>query len=423
MKIDLVPFRGKKICVALSGGGDSMALFDYLLRHAAEYSVDVCAAHLEHGIRGEQSKKDAAFVRAYCEKRRVFLYEKSVSGPLYAAEHKPGLEEGARALRYAFFAEVLKKGVDLVCTAHHADDNAETVLFNLFRGSALKGAGGIAARQGKIVRPMLGVGKEEISAYLAENEIPFVEDETNADTRYTRNFLRANVLPAVKEIFPACCERVYSFSRLAREDDEYLYGLAERPCHREEGLFTFPHDLPRPLFLRACVLAFHYLGGEKDYTQQNCEDIYALRGARNGAAVHLPFSLVAAREYDQIAVYRPREKETAEYPFAAGEFSFGGKRLSIVRGELRGGLRFDGAKLPAGCVVRARREGDYFEKFGGGTKKLKDYFIDKKIPLRERNFIPLIARGNEVYAVCGVEISAKVKIDRDSGRIYTIILQ
>jgi len=97
----------------------------------------------------------------------------------------------------------LKKGVDLVCTAHHAVDNAETVLFNLFRGSALKGAGGIAARQGKIVRPMLGIGKEEISAYLAENEIPFVEDETNADTRYTRNFLRANVLPAVKEIFPA----------------------------------------------------------------------------------------------------------------------------------------------------------------------------------------------------------------------------
>ena len=131
MKIDLVPFRGKKICVALSGGGDSMALFDYLLRHAAEYSVDVCAAHLEHGIRGEQSKKDAAFVRAYCEKRRVFLYEKSVSCPLYAAEHKTGLEEGARALRYAFFAEVLKKGVDLVCTAHHADDNAETYIFKL----------------------------------------------------------------------------------------------------------------------------------------------------------------------------------------------------------------------------------------------------------------------------------------------------
>lgn len=110
MKIDLGPFRGKKICVALSGGGDSMALFDYLLRHAAEYSVDVCAAHLEHGIRGEQSKKDAAFVRAYCEKRRVILYEKSVNCPLYAAEHKTGLEEGRPRPALCVFCGSFEKG-------------------------------------------------------------------------------------------------------------------------------------------------------------------------------------------------------------------------------------------------------------------------------------------------------------------------
>lgn len=426
MKLDLAPYKNKKICVALSGGGDSMALLHYLTSHAAELSLQILAAHLEHGIRGERSKRDADFVKRFCAQSGVPLIFKSENCVAYAKAHKKGLEEGAREVRYRFFSEILNSGeADYICTAHHADDNAETLLFNLFRGSALTGAGGIAQEQGGIIRPMLGVPKEEITAYLKENAVPYVEDETNADTRYTRNFLRIEILPSAKKIFPSCTERLYSFSRLAREDDAFLYELARKECEIKEEFFRFRADLPRPLFLRACVLGFRRFGGEKDYTQANCEDVFALRGAKNGACVHLPFSLVAAREYGKIVIYRPTAKETAEIPFSAGEFAFGGKILKICEGESGGNnvLRLDGRKLPENCVIRARREGDVFKKFGGGTKKLKDFLIDKKIPVRERDSLPVIAKGSEIYAVCGVEISDKVKLDRESGRIYSIILQ
>lgn len=403
-----------------------MALMHYLAHNAQAYSFTVSAAHLEHGIRGERSLADAAFVRAFCEQENIPLFFRSENCCVYAAEHKMGLEEGARAVRYRFFDEILQSGAaDLICTAHHADDNAETLLFNLFRGSALTGAGGIALRQGKIVRPMLGIQKEEIEAYLSENKIPYVTDETNADTRYTRNFIRAEILPAAKKIFPACTEKLYSFSRLAREDDTYLFELAEKACEYSGGAFTFPVLLERPLFLRACVLAFRRFGGEKDYSQQNCEDIFSLRGARNGARVSLPFALVASLEYGRIAIYRPRKRETIEIPFHTGVFTFAGGVLRIAEGKIEGEgyLYLNGDRLPGGCVIRFRREGDSFQKFGGGTKKLKDYFIDKKIPARLRDCFPLIAKGNEIYAVCGVEISDRVKIKSESCLIYTIMFQ
>ena len=423
MKIDLAPYANQTLCVALSGGEDSMALLHYLIANAQAYGMRLCAAHLEHGIRGERSRHDADFVSAYCQQNNIPLYLRSENCVAYAKTHKMGLEEGARAVRYRFFADILHEGkADGIATAHHAEDNAETVLMNLFRGSALTGAGGIAARQGKIVRPMLAVDKTEITAYLRENGIPCVEDETNADTEFTRNRIRAEVLPAIKRIYPAGTQRIYAFSRLAREDDEYLYAQAREACTAEENIFSFSADLARPLFLRACVLAFRHFGGAKDYTQQNCEDIFALRRLQNGACVHLPFGLLAAREYDRIAVYRPQERAECTYNFGVGAYSFGGNRLVIAAGECAGGLRIDGDKLPAGCVIRTRRTGDSFEKFGGGRKKLKDYLIDRKIPVRLRDGLPLIAKGSEVYAVCGVEISEQVKTDCDSSRIYTIIL-
>mgnify|MGYP005801428579 FL=1 len=447
--------KNKRVCVALSGGGDSVALLYALKEKAGEWNMPLSAVNVEHGIRGESSLADTEFVKKLCGKENIPLYCYSEDVPRLAEEWGMGAEAAARAVRYRIFLDILRQDkADCIATAHHAGDNAESVLFNLFRGSALTGAGGIRgfvnARElaaafspetcaedekvlrGKgIVRPFLGVPKSEILAYLRENKLEWREDESNADPAYTRNFLRREVLAPARERFPALDQALYNFSRAAREDDEFLYTSAEEYFTAGEVCFV-SENAPKPLFLRACLLALRHFGVEKDYTFENLNDVYALLHSENGKAVDLPQGIVARREYGKIALYKPEKKaETAETPFGEGIFDFGFCNVQILKGAFsvvgefrtsRRQLVLDGDKLPEGCVLRTRKEGDVFQKFGSGTKKLKDYFIDEKIPRRERDNIPLVACGKEVFAVCGVEISDKVKLDGGSENILTIIL-
>ncbi len=442
-KVDFSPYAKKRFCVALSGGADSVALLYAALEAADKYDISVSAVNVEHGIRGEESLEDTRFVKTLCEKEDVPLYLYAADIPRIAQEKSIGLEEAARQYRYAAYEEVLnEKGEDFVATAHHAGDNAESVLFHLFRGSALRGVSGIRpvlSKDGQkgIVRPFLSVTKEEILQYLRERGICWREDSSNADISYSRNFLRRNVLGAAKEQFPACEKRIYAFSCAAREDDEYLYKLASEKLLEQDGAVKIEADAPRPLFLRACLLALQKLGVDKDYTGVNFEAIRSLCGAQNGTGADVLQGVRAVKEYGKIALYRPEETgEALVYPFAEGEFAFGTTRVKIVRGEQEAEdsgkvLYLDADRLPDDCVLRLRREGDRFKKFGGGRKKLKDFLIEKKIPRRERDNLPLIASGQEIYAVCGVEISdlAKVAAESDgqkkkflSGNVYSVLV-
>lgn len=451
MNIDLFACRGKRVCVALSGGGDSVALFHCLKESAPRCGVTLSAVNVEHGIRGESSRADSAFVKDLCARENVPLFFYSADIPALAKERGTGVEDAARRFRYELFFRLLREDkADIIATAHHAGDNAESVLFNLFRGSSLTGAGGMRSfikgadlaeeiapdeahalapsLAGKgIARPLLGVSKTEILQYLRENNLQWREDETNADTAYTRNFLRREVLAPARERFPALDKAVYSFSRMAREDDEYLYNMARAYLWEGEVCRVAAEGVVKPLFTRACVLALHCMGVGEDYTMQNLLDLCALTARENGKEVHLPQGIVARREYGSICFYRPAPAPAAVYPFGEGEFSFGTYVVQVSRAEApvfgKGGrLSFDGDKLPAGAVFRLRKEGDVFQKFGGGTKKLKDFFIDKKIPQRERDLLPVLACGKEIYAVCGVEISEKIKTDEKTANIFTVSL-
>ena len=429
LRIDLSPYAGKRVCVALSGGADSVALFLLLREGAERFSISLSAVHVEHGIRGEQSLADTAFVRELCAQAGVPLFCFSAQIPALAAKSGRGLEEEARAFRYAVFARLIREDkTDFVATAHHAGDNAESVLFHLFRGASLTGAGGVrpflpVEGERGVVRPLLAFTKEEILADLRERGAAWREDATNADTAYARNFLRHRVLKPAKEAFPACEKNVYGFSRLAREDDDFLYSLAEGCWREEDGACLVDAAAPRPLFLRACVRALARLGVEKDYTYANFQALFSLIGGENGTSVDLPRGVRAVREYGKIALYRPQPFAAAEYAFAEGEFPFGGWAVRVGRAAPPAAFRkeafprrlyLDGAKLPPGCVLRPRRDGDVFAKFGGGTRKLKEFFIDEKIPRRERGAIPVLAAGGEVFAVCGAEISEKAKLDKDT---------
>ena len=455
MKLSLSPktYRNKRICVALSGGGDSVALLYALKERAGEWNMSLSAVNVEHGIRGESSRADTAFVKKLCGKENIPLTCYSEDVPRLAEEWGMGAEAAARAVRYRIFLDILRQDkADYIATAHHAGDNAESVLFNLFRGSALTGAGGIRGfvnawelaaaispetraedaeiLRGKgIIRPLLSVPKSEILACLRENKLEWREDESNDDPAYTRNFLRQEVLAPARERFPALDKALYNFSRAAREDDEFLYTLAEEYFTAGEVCFV-SENAPKPLFLRACLLALRHFGVEKDYTLQNLLDICAVAEGENGKAADLPRGIVARHEYGAVSFYRKEPPRTAlEYPFGEGEFAFGRLCVRVAKGKhpaessaLRRALYIDGARLPEGCVLRTRKEGDVFQKFGSGTKKLKEYFIDEKIPQRLRSGIPLVACGKEVFAVCGCEISDKVKLDGRSENIFTIVL-
>lgn len=436
MKLDLENCMGRRVCVAFSGGGDSLALFHALF----SAGVSLSAVNVEHGIRGESSRADSAFVRETCARYGVPLYSYAEDVPALAKQWGMGLEEAARKARYLCFLRVLREDkADVIATAHHALDNAESVLFHLFRGCSLTGAGGIRsflpaqelarrltgekmpADKG-IVRPLLGVSKAEIAQYLQEHSLTPCTDESNADTSYTRNYLRHCVLTPAKQRFPQLEKSLYSFSRTAREEDEFLFSLAER-AFRAGEVCTFPADLEKPLLMRCTVLAMRQFGVEKDYTLANLEDVYVLSRGESGKSVRLPRGLYAAKEFDTIAVYPPRKEEELLLPFAEGETSFGEYTVFVGRGKRQNALYFDADKLPQNCVFRTRKEGDVFQKFGASPRKLKDFFSDKKIPVRVRGCLPLLACGGEIFVVCGAEISEKIKTDPDSKNIFYILLK
>lgn len=422
MKIDLTPLAHRRVTVALSGGRDSVALFLYLKENAEKSDIRLSAVNVEHGIRGASSAEDTAFVRRLCEEAGVPLFCFSADIPALAEEKGAGIEETGRAFRREVFARLIRGGkTDLVATAHHAGDNAESVLFNLFRGASLTGAGGIRAFvpvEGcrGIVRPMLACTRREIDAFLSSRGAAWREDESNADTAYTRNFLRRRVLAPAEEVFPALAKNICAFSRAAREDDDYLYSLTD--AYSEEGEeFVIRAGAPAPVLRRCCVRALRYFGAEKDYTSAHVEAMCALFGMESGAEADLPAGLKAVNDYGAVAVYRPEPPPRYSYAFGEGAFGCGKYILCIKRGTAPAGaagkaLCFDGSRIPAGAVVRPREEGDVFRKFGGGTKKLKEFFIDRKIPARHRDTYPLIASGKEVFAVCGWEISDKVRLPR-----------
>jgi len=191
MQINLGEFlhKNQTVAVALSGGSDSMALLDYMLANAEKYSINVIALNVEHGIRGQDSIDDTNFVKNYCDKNNVKLITYTVDCVKKASEEKLSLEQAGRILRYQCFYDAIDKGLcDKVATAHHQKDNVESVLFNLFRGTGIKGVCGIEKNfQDKIIRPFLDVSKSQIEEYIKERKIPFVTDKTNCDADYSRN--------------------------------------------------------------------------------------------------------------------------------------------------------------------------------------------------------------------------------------------
>lgn len=420
--------RGEVVAVAFSGGKDSACLFDILLKNKASLGIVLKAVNVEHGIRGESSVKDSEFVLSVCEKANVPLKTYKLDCKTFSAEHGYSEEEGARIARYGCFKDALDSGFcDKIATAHHLSDSVETVLFNLFRGASVSGVTGIAvtAMNGKIIRPLANVSRAEIDAYAADNAVEFVTDETNFSNEYSRNFIRNEVLPLIRERFPEVEKSIGRFAEISEKENDYLNSLAAAALEKKQGAYLLNTALPDCVLARAVVIALKKSGVGKDYEKTHVDAVIALKSAENGCGVDLPKGLRAVKEYDKIAVYPVSEfvTEQKEVPFKTGKAEGFGRYLSFVKqaDEKIKTLKFDGDKLPKNAVIRYRRDGDEFKKFGGGRKKLNDYFTDMKVPKRLRDGIPLVCCGKEVYLVCGIEISDLIKVDKDTKNMLQCI--
>ena len=241
---DALPLRGERVVCAVSGGADSMCL----LHLVWSQGYDVIAAHFEHGIRGEESQRDAHFVETWCRKHGIPFVLGHGDAPGYAAENGLSLEEAARELRYDFLYKTAEAyGTDRILTAHSLDDNAETLLFNLIRGSGTAGLCGIPQSRGKLLRPLLHVSRAEIEAYLRENEVPHVEDSSNESDDYTRNLIRHRVMPLLKEINPRFPEAAERTARLSERDEAFFSALARAYLGRELKNESLPLESLRVL--------------------------------------------------------------------------------------------------------------------------------------------------------------------------------
>ncbi len=422
---------GEIIGVACSGGADSMSLLHFLSENKEEYDIEVVAININHNIR-DNSSADSAFVSEYCKQHHIKCYKFNIDVFKLMQEKNLTLEEAARVARYTMFDSLLSRGIiDKIALGHHISDQVETVLLNIFRGTGLNGASGINFVRGKYIRPLLDTTKQEILAYIHENELTYVDDETNFDNEANRNYLRNTLMPLIRKRWPNVEQNILSFAKICKNDDEYIKsqmhfdGIIQDKNNIKIPLSYFIYS--NSLVSRLIMNCFEELGVQKDMERKHIALIYDLAvNGENGSKLSLPNNVTVHKEYDFLTIVKKIVVvKNNEWKFKCGKTSIPNvgtitvKKLSQPE-LIENQLVIDFNKLPKKAIWRFRQDGDVFTKFGGGTKKLKSVMADKKIPLRLRNLIPVLAVENEVFVIAGVEISDKVKIDATSKIAYAI---
>ncbi len=426
-RYDMLNGANKVLC-AVSGGADSMCLLVFLTDLSAKRGIAVAAAHFNHMLRGDESDRDERFVRDWCAAHGVELEVGSADVGAIAEETGKSVEEAARDARYAFLKNTaLKLGADRIATAHNADDQLETVLMNLARGSGTKGLAGIPPVRDMIIRPLLAVSREEILAYLSGHGIPHVEDSTNRLDDASRNAVRHKVVPALKDIYPSVVQNATRASFLVRSDDEYLDDAAGEKSSAVScsgnGLVITADALvsePPAIASRLVMFAGKQLG--TSFSEVHVESVLSLAASSDpSASVSLPGGFRAFRKYSELHISREKETsptfpETELVPdrwveireLGRAFFLSSDSEVSKINGEFN--IFFFKKRSVCGKIlVRPRKTGDSLKTSPRGYRKtLKKLFIEKKIPLSERELVFVAADDNGVLFVDGFGTDERV---------------
>lgn len=410
------------VLVAYSGGADSSVLLHFLFEYLKNKNVTLAAAHLNHMIRGEEAERDQSFCRKTAEELGIQFFTKNADIPKIASESGKTVEEAARDERYAFLLDISKRLGEntLIATAHNATDNLETVIFNLARGSGTVGMGGISPIRGNIIRPLLSVTSEEIREYAHNRSIPYVTDSTNADTAYTRNYVRKNIVPLIKDLNPSAEEAVLRLGKISRLEADFISEEANKLClngYIERNAYISAHPALRSHALR--TLYAQKNGSINGLSMTNL-DIAADFAYSGRGKISLPNNITLFSDSDRIYL----DTDKAEK---------GGSPKALILADdgvaVPFGKDFAVALCPKGkepiydeniynlfiqqsadfgtiygrLFVRCRETGDCILT-GRMHKKLKKLMCDANIPLRYRNKLPLFCDDHGIIWIPGVSI-------------------
>lgn len=427
--------EGEQVVAAVSGGADSVCLLHLLVELKEELHITVGAVHVHHGIRGEEADRDAMYTEGLCKKWGVPCLVVRKDVPAYAVARGISEEEAGRILRYEVLGEeAARLGGAKIAVAHHRDDQAETILHNLFRGSSLKGLGGMTPVRGNFIRPLLACSREEILVYLKECKIAYCEDSTNASDDYTRNRLRNVIVPEiVSGINHGAVSHVLHAGDLIAQADAYLESVADQELQahtmqksggvgiRAEALFN------QPGIIRAYIIMgmIHGVcGSRKDITARHVSGVTELLFKAVGARVDLPYGLLARRDYEELWI-EPKKFELSvdkleEWRLPEPIYTqFSYEKYQKIP-ENRYTKWFDYDRIGNALSVRTRQTGDYIMLKDGNRKTVKSYMIDEKIPRELRNRVPLLAEGSHILWIVGYRISEYYKITDQTKQVLQV---
>lgn len=415
--------KGDKLCLAVSGGADSMYLFYNFMDLREDFDLDIIVCHLNHGIR-ETAKRDEDFVKNICRDYGVKCFTKTVNMNEYARVNKLSKEEAGRILRYEFFRE--NSSGRKILTAHNANDRAETLLFNIIRGTGIRGLVGISEVNEDIYRPLIDIKRCDIEDYLHKNNLTYVEDETNSEEIYTRNKIRLSLIPKLSELNPNIIDALLRLSENASDANKFIEELVEENYKNSiKDNFFLVDEMKKLNKFLACEIIKFYLAknfySENILSRENILGIYDLILGESGRVINLGSKVSARKSYDKVFV----EEEKTESVKRAASLKLGnnytdfGEIFISKDGTISKGDFFiktiDCDKIKGSLFIRTRKMGDRFKPLGmKNNKKLKDYFIDRKVDRLKRDKIGLICDEEKIIYILGMDISEDVKIDENT---------
>jgi len=443
--------HGDKVVVAVSGGPDSICLLHLLYTLKEELGISLVAAHVNHCLRGEEADKDEAYVRDFCKNINIKCYVKRVDVNKISKDKGMSSETAGREVRYNFFKEVLHNiNGNKIALAHNANDQAETILMRIFRGTGLDGLIGIkAVRDDIYVRPIIDIQRKEIEDYCEKHDLRPRIDKTNLENIYTRNKIRLEMIPYIQKNFnPDIIESLNRLSHTIKIDSDYINGVAlekyKKFCRKEKEAIIIEEKVFREheaVMTRVIRMALKEIVGDLyNFEKGHIYDIIDIQRGTTGKSIMLPNGVIALNDYGRVYMCigkdKKEEKKELEYKLvlnSQNNLKDIGLRVSLNIINNKNEMNpkednlvkyFDYDKIVGDISLRFRRNGDRFTPLGmKGSKKLKDLFIDLKISKEKRDNIPLIIFGDEIGWVVGYRISDKFKVENHSKTILKIKIE
>lgn len=459
------------VVAGVSGGADSVCLLLHLLELKEKLSFTLAAVHVQHGIRGEESLQDAAFVEELCRRYQVQLFRYDYDVPEYAKQHGYSEEEAGRNLRYESFHKALEElgaPEGKIAVAHNRNDLAETMLWNMIRGSGMRGMAGIPPVREGIIRPLLHTARVEIENYLKEKGESYCTDATNASLDYTRNRIRNQVLPVLEELNAGVYTHMEQLGDDIRKTQEYLSAVieekraqyVERDFRKTQAFLISEELLKEPEILYTSIIKeciCETAASSKDITRTHVELVQKLFSMQTGRSVNLPYQVVAERTYGGVRLQKCEKQPEHKIIEPVGMLSSQSSSQPVgqqsgqpagccgilieehpgftcriyKREELPEGISkkkytkwLDYDKIEKNPYIRTRRTGDYMViNAQGNTKKLNRCMIDEKIPSEYRDSIPLIACGKEILWMVGSRMNERYKINPQTRKVLVLNYQ